>query len=414
MAVVVTGLGCVSPFGIGAKENFDAIFAGKCCLSSVDFGDDVYAKVAGEIKFADQLNEKWRKMAPAARFSKFMLYGLEATSEALLDARLIESVDKKVEQNLRIGVVVGSGIGGIEDIDACSRLMIEKNARRVSPFFLPVSLINLLAGHIAIQYGITGVNFAPVAACATGGFAIADAARLIEEGYCDVVIAGASEGAVCKISAAGFCSLRALSDESDPSIASKPFDQNRSGFVLSEGAGIMILENETHAKNRGAKIYCKMLSSGMTCDAYNIVAPEETGSGAAAAMEMALRRANIPASEIDYINAHATSTPLGDAIELNAINSVFGDQKIMISSIKGATGHMLGAAGAYEAVMIALSLASEKILPTINLTNLDPVASYNGTPRDLVPIAKQKAIKYALSNSFGFGGQNVSLLFGLS
>lgn len=423
--VVVTGLGCATPFGCDVNIFWECLYSSACAVAhtqNVDL-DGAYCKVSAQIPYDEVYFpwEKWRKKLPGNQAARFIIFGVEAAERALLDAGLV-SVTKTsdvlhVDENLKVGVVAGSGIGGLDEIDRTSRMMLEKGADRVSPFFIPASLINLLSGHISIRHKITGPNQSQVAACSTGAIAIADGARLIREGRCDVVVAGASEASVGRIGIAGFCALQALAKgfNDNPSQASRPFDTKRAGFVMGEGAGMLILESEEHAKKRGAKIYCEFVSDGLSSDAYHITKPCSDGAGAARAMKEALARASLKPSDIGYINAHATSTGLGDASEMVAIKSVFGDcwSDISVSSTKGAIGHMLGAAGAIEAIASILCLQHQAVLPTLNLVEVDESAYHNGVLLDLVRQGKKKELKYCMSNSFGFGGTNATLVFGL-
>jgi len=413
--VLITGLGATTAFGSDLEVLFDKIFQGESCISKIEGFDasQLRCQIAGSIKDDSAILDKWKKYGKSGRF---IVLGLEAASNALLDAGLIKTSDDLVDQSLNIGIVAGSGIGGLEEIYLTSKKLIEKGPSRVSPYFVPSALINLLPGTIAIKYGIKGVNQSQVTACATGAHAIADAARLIKEGRADIVLAGASEAAIGLIGLAGFDALRALSTKynDNPSAASRPFDSNRDGFVMGEGAAILVLESESHAKKRGAKIYCEFKEAGLTADANHITAPCEDGDGAIRAMEEALARSGISKEKIDYINAHSTSTGLGDKAELKAIKKVFAGNldDLAISSVKGSVGHLLGAAGALEALISVLSIKNQQLPPTINLEKADDEAFVNGKVLNLIPNKGiNKKVDNVLSNAFGFGGVNISLLF---
>lgn len=419
--IVVTGLGWATQFGCELDSVFDAIYEGKTAVNKLQNMDhnDGYCKIAAPIIQDESVFPwaKWAKILPKPRASRFIIFGLEAAERALLDANLISQEGSFVDDNLKIGVIAGSGIGGLDEQYVNTITIKEKGVNRVTPFFVPSSLINLLPGHIAIRHKIKGPNQSQVAACSTGAISIADGARMIKEGRCDIVLVGAAEGAICPLGMAGFAALRALASgyNDDPASASRPFDKKRSGFVMGEGAGMLILETEESAKKRGAKIYCEYLGAGLSNDANHITAPIADGSGAANALTDALHWAGKKAHEIDYINAHATSTELGDKAELTAFKKVFGDHwpNLAISSIKGAIGHMLGAAGSVEAIACVLCLHKQKLLPTLNLHEVDEAAYHNNVLVDLVPLkGKQANLETVLSTSFGFGGHNVALIFG--
>lgn len=413
--IVVTGIGIVSPFGSNFENVWNEIYSGKSAIKEIkDFDvDDLYCKVAAYIEKDAFPFEKWKKENPKG--GKFILYGQEAAELALLDASLLDE-NLHVDQKMNIGVILGSGVGGMDEIYHSSKILLERGSNRISPYFIPSMLINLLPGSVAIRHKIKGLVQSQVTACATGAFAIADGARMIRDKRCDVAVVGASEACIGRLSMAGFCALKALFDSKkvpdiDLKNASRPFDQNRAGFVMGEGAGVLILEDEEHAIKRGAKIYCEYVSDGLSCDAYNIVAPQADGEFSAKAMQEALDRGKIKAQDVGYINAHATSTLLGDLAELKSIKKVFANNiaNLSVSSIKGSLGHSLGAAGAIEAAMCVLSLQKQALLPTINLNNIDQEA----VGLDLVPnFGKKKDLRYVLSNSFGFGGHNIALLFG--
>lgn len=422
--IVVTGLGWATPFGCDLDKVFDDLYAGKTGVRKTEGLelDNIYCHVSAQIPNDESYfpHQKWQKALPGNRAGKFILYGLEAAERALLDAGFIKEEAGHVDEKIKMGVVVGSGIGGLDEEYEGSKTIIEKGAHRISPFFVPSALINLLPGHISIRHKIKGPNQSQVAACSTGAIAIADAARLIYEGRCNVVVAGAAESSIGRLGTAGFAALRALASgyNDNPEKASRPFDKKRSGFVMGEGGSVLILEEYEHAKARGAKIYCEYMDAGLTNDANHITAPCADGSGAAGAMQEALDRAGIKAGDVDYVNAHATSTGLGDAAEMTAIKNVFGNKDskkwsdFAVSSIKGAVGHMLGAAGSTEAIATILSLQKQKLLPTINLEEPDEVVLLDGVMPNLVPNKGCEAnIKIAMSTSFGFGGHNIALLF---
>jgi 3-oxoacyl-[acyl-carrier-protein] synthase II len=341
------------------------------------------------------------------KVDEFIVYAMAASEQALADAGYKADTSEKQE---RTGVLIGSGIGGLAGIAATALLLHEKGPRRVSPFFIPGRLINLASGHVSIRHQLKGPNHSVVTACSTGSHAIGDASRLVALGDADVMVAGGTESPICRISIAGFAACRALSTgfNDRPTQASRPYDKDRDGFVMGEGAGIVVLEELEHAKARGAKIYAEVIGYGMSGDAFHITAPEQSGDGASRCMRAALNRAGIEASDIDYVNAHGTSTPMGDEIELRAVERLFGNAsgKLAMSSTKSATGHLLGAAGAIEAIFSVLAIRDNIVPPTLNLDN----PSVN-TPIDLVPHeAKAREINTVLTNSFGFGGTNASLV----
>jgi 3-oxoacyl-[acyl-carrier-protein] synthase II len=417
--VVVTGLGTLSPLGLGTDLNWKALTAGKSGLRTIANFDasDLPSRVAGEVPtksdrlsgpgvldIADFIEHKEQK-----KMDKFIHYGYVAAVEAVEDSGWKPQDE---EARCRTGVLIGSGIGGLENIQDTSIMMQEKGPRRISPFFIPSSLINLISGNVSIRYGFKGPNHAVVTACATGSHAIGDAARLIMMDDADVMVAGGAEAAICRVGVGGFAACRALSTSYNdtPEKASRPFDKGRDGFVIGEGAGVVVLEEYEHAKKRGAKIYAEVIGYGLSGDAYHVTSPAEDGDGGFRAMQAALKRAKIAPDQIDYINAHGTSTPLGDDIELGAIKRMFGDalKKTSISSTKSAIGHLLGAAGAVEAIYSIKAIQTGLIPPTLNLDDPSDVAA----GLDLVPhVAKQRNVDIALSNSFGFGGTNACLIF---
>lgn len=414
--VVVTGLGLVTPLGNGVEVTWNNLVKSKSGLRRIDtFDIEAYpSKIAGlipkgtepgQFNFDDYIPHKERK-----RMDDFIVYGIAAAEEALKDSGWVPETEEQKEMT---GVMIGSGVGGLPRIYEASVTLREEGPRRISPFFIPSCLINLVSGQVSIRHGFKGPNHAVVTACSTGAHAIGDAARLIQWGDADVMVAGGAEASVCEIGVAGFAALRALSTNfnDEPTKASRPWDKDRDGFVIGEGAGIVILEEYEHAKKRGAKIYAEILGYGMSGDAYHITAPAEDGNGGFRAMRNALRRAELNPEDISYINAHGTSTPLGDLIELNAVKRLFGEAiaHTSISSTKSSIGHLLGAAGGVEAIFSILAMRDGILPPTLNLDN--PSEECEGV--DLVPhTAKEKKIRYVMSNSFGFGGTNASLVLG--
>lgn len=414
--VVITGMGIVSPLGVGVDHVWKRLLNAESGISAITAFEtaDLPARVAGMVPRGDSAlglfnadenvpPKEQRKMDP------FIVYGISAANEAIADCGYKPETE---EQRERVGVMVGSGIGGLQSIYEGSITLNEKGPRRISPFFIPSALINLASGHISIMHGFKGPNHSAVTACSTGAHAIGDAARLIMWDDADVMVAGGAEAAVCRLGIAGFAAARALSTayNDNPTAASRPYDQGRDGFVMGEGAGVVVLEELEHAKRRGAKIYAEVVGYGLSGDANHITSPPEDGNGGFRAMKMALKRANLNTDDIDYINAHGTSTQLGDIIELGAVRRLFGDNaaNISMSSTKSATGHLLGAAGAVEAIFSVKAITDQVVPPTLNLDNPD-----EGTAgMDLVPkVAKQRRVRVALSNSFGFGGTNASVIF---
>ncbi len=413
--VVVTGLGLVTPLGCGVRTNWDRITNGESGIRAIQTFDvsDLPAKIAGMVPLGETREggfnaDDWVPAKERRRMETFIVYALAAAQQAIEDAGW-ETVDE--EERLRTGVLVGSGIGGLNEIARNAILLEEGKIRKISPFFIPSALINLASGHISIKYGYRGPNHSVATACATGAHAIGDSARLIMFGDADVMIAGGTEAAVGRLGIAGFSAARALSTKYNdtPEKASRPWDVGRDGFVIAEGAGIVVLEEYEHARKRGATIYAEVIGYGLSGDAHHITAPSETGAGATACMTAALRNAALAPDEIDYINAHGTSTPLGDEIEAGAVKRVFGDAayKLSMSSTKSAIGHLLGAAGAAEAIYTIKAINTGVIPPTLNLDTPD-----EGCDLDLVPHqAKERPVRAAMSNSFGFGGTNASLVF---
>jgi len=404
--VVVTGLGVLSPLGVTATSSWEAITAGMSGIRSIEsFNTEGFAvRFGGNVPEFDL--EPYIPRKEARRMDGFIQYGLVAGIQAVADAGL----DPDRLNLERIGVAVGSGIGGIVTIETCHEVLQAKGPQKVSPFFVPSSIINMVAGHLSIKYGFLGPNIAVTTACTTGTHNIGLAARMIQYGDADVMLAGGAERATSPTTMAGFASMKALSTRNDaPEAASRPWDRDRDGFVLSDGAAVIVLEAFEHAKARGAKIYCELAGFGMSADAAHMTQPAENGAGAARAMTTALNDAGLAPSAIDYINAHGTSTPLGDIAETQAIKTVFKDHafKLCISSTKSMIGHALGAAGAIEAVLAIKALETNIAPPTINLDHPDPECDLNYVPK----IAQQRPINAVLSNSFGFGGTNGTVIF---
>ena len=414
--VVVTGLGMVTPLGSGVDHNWSEITAGKSGISKIENFDvsDISCRIAGQVPSAGQpagLNlDDWIEPREQRKQDRFIQLGLVAACQAVEDSGW-RPVSREPQN--RTGVMIGSGIGGLESIVVTDQLMHEKGPRRISPFFIPSALINLISGHVSIRYGFRGPNHAVVTACSTGAHAIGDAARMVALDDADVMVAGGAEAAVCRIGMAGFAAARALSTgyNDTPEVASRPWDKGRDGFVMGEGAGIVVLEELEHAKARGAKIYAEIKGYGMSGDAHHITAPADDGDGGFRAMQAAMKRAGLTAADIDYVNAHGTSTPLGDVIEAKAVARLLGAAigNISMSSTKSATGHLLGAAGAIEAIYSIKTVETGQLPPTLNL--IDPEGDVAGF--DLVPLkSRQREVRNAMSNSFGFGGTNASLIVG--
>lgn len=404
--VVITGLGIVSPVGIGVALAWPAILSGRSGIGRITrFDASAFpSRIAGEVKGFDVT--KFLSGKEARRYDTFIHYGLVATMEAVRDAGL----DGWNGDKERAGVSIGSGIGGLPLIEETAKHYFEGGPRKISPFFVPGSIINMIAGLVSIHYGYKGPNLATVSACSTANHSLGEAARLIEYGDADLMIAGGAEATVSPLGIGGFCASRALSARNDdPETASRPWDVDRDGFVLGEGAGILVLEEERHARARGAKIYCELAGYGMSADAHHITAPPDDGDGARRSMVNALRNAGLKATDIEYVNAHGTSTPLGDIAECTAVKRTFGDhaRKLVVSSTKSMTGHLLGAAGGIEAVFTALAIRDQIAPPTANLFNQDPRCDLDFAPLKARPMT----IRAALSNSFGFGGTNATLAF---
>jgi 3-oxoacyl-[acyl-carrier-protein] synthase II len=413
--VVVTGMGLVTPFGIGLEGNWQRLLAGASGISAIQSFevDDLPAKIAAQVPRGDTASglfnaDDWVPPKEQRRMDGFIVYALAAAAQAVADAGWAPASEEECE---RTGVMIGSGIGGLPGITEGAITLHERGPRRLSPFFIPANLINLASGHVAIRYGFKGPNHAVVTACSTGAHAIGDAARLIMLDDADVMVCGGAEAAVCRLGLAGFAAARALSTafNDDPPRASRPWDRDRDGFVMGEGAGILVLEEHEHARARGAHIYAEIVGYGMSGDAFHPTAPPEDGNGAYRSMRNALRRARLSPEQIDYINAHGTSTPLGDEIELAAVKRLFGHHayRLSMSSTKSAIGHLLGAAGSVEAIYAILAIRDQVVPPTLNLDHPSPSCDI-----DLVPkAAKERCVNYVLSNSFGFGGTNASLVF---
>ena len=404
--VVVTGLGITSPLGTGLEKNWDAVTNGRSGIGPITRFDaaEFPVRFAGEVR--DFPEEEYIDKKEGRKMDLFIHYALGAAVMALADSGLVIN-DENAE---RVGVVVGSGMGGLPAIERYHEALTNGGYRKISPFFIPMSIINLAAGQISIKCGAKGPNIAPVSACATGTHAIGDAYRIIQRGDADAAISGGTESTICPLGIGGFSVMKALSSRNDdPQAASRPFDKNRDGFVMGEGAGIVILEEYESAKRRGAKIYAEIAGYGLTGDAYHLTAPSPGGEGAARCMKMALDTAGVNPEEVDYINAHGTSTPFNDLYETMAIKSVFGDhaKRLMVSSTKSMTGHLLGAAGGVEAIFSLLAISRGVVPPTINYTEPDPECDLDYVPNQ----ARQVDVKIAISNSLGFGGTNGTVLF---
>ena len=413
--VVVTGLGLVTPLACGTEQSWQRLLAGQSGIKRVEKFDvsDIPCKIAGQVPRGDGADgsfnpDEWMEPKEQRKVDDFIIFAMAAAGQALNDAGWHP---REYADQITSGVLIGSGIGGVEGIAETALLLRDRGPRRVSPFFIPGRLINLASGYVSIKHSLKGPNHAVVTACSTGAHAIGDAGRLIALGDADVMLAGGTESPVDRISLAGFAACRALSTgfNDTPERASRPYDRDRDGFVMGEGAGAVILEEYDHAKERGARIYGELIGYGLSGDAYHITAPAEDGDGAFRCMSAAIRRAGIAASDINYINAHGTSTPLGDEIELKAVERLVGNAaaNIAMSSTKSSIGHLLGAAGAVEAIFCLLALRDGVVPPTLNLDN--PSVA---TPIDLVPhTARKRPVEIVLSNSFGFGGTNASLIF---
>lgn len=403
--VVVTGLGAVSPLGLDAKTSWENALKGVSGVGPVTRvnADDYPAKVAAEVKDFDV--EQYMDKKESRKMDRFTHFAVAASLMAVKDANL-----EITEENApRVGVWIGSGIGGMETFENQFQTLLEKGPRRVSPFFVPMMIPDMAAGQVSIALGAKGFNSCTVTACATGTNSIGDAFKVIQRGDADVMVSGGAEAPITRMSFAGFCSNKALSTNPDPNTASRPFDKDRDGFVIGEGAGILVLEELEHALARGANIYAEIVGYGATGDAYHITAPAPEGEGGVRAMNMAIENSGLKAEDIDYINAHGTSTPYNDKFETMAIKTVFGEhaQKLAISSTKSMTGHLLGAAGGIEAIFSVMAIKEDVVPPTINLKNQDPECDLDYVPNEY----RKMEVKAALSNSLGFGGHNATIIF---
>lgn len=404
--VVVTGLGAISPVGATAQEGWKNLLEGKSGVSKITrFDASQYAsQIAGEVKNFNP--DQWIAKKEQKKMDPFIHYGLAAGKMAMDDSGL--KVDDKLSE--RFGVIVSAGMGGLPGIEETHTTLVNRGPGRVTPFFIPMVIPNLAAGQLAIAHNAKGPNLCIVSACSTGAHSIGEAMRYIRDGICDAFIAGGTESVICPLAVGGFSAMRALSTRNDsPETASRPFDKDRDGFVIGEGSGVMILEEREHAMKRGARIYAELVGYGLNCDAHHITNPSEGGEGAARCMEMAIKDAGVNISEIDYVNAHGTSTGAGDVAETLALKRVFGDlaKKVWVSSTKSMTGHLLGAAGGIEAVISVLALRDSAVPPTINLHNPSPECDLDYVPNT----AREKRLTHTLSNSFGFGGTNATLIF---
>jgi 3-oxoacyl-[acyl-carrier-protein] synthase II len=414
--VVVTGMGLVTPLGIGLDAVWQRLIAGESGVRAIQSFDvsDLPAKIAAQVPRGDTgaglFNaDDWIPPKEQRRMDEFIVYAMAAAAQAVEDSGWQPEDESERE---RTGVMIGSGIGGLPGITEAALTLAERGPRRISPFFIPSCLINLASGNVSIRYGFKGPNHAVVTACSTGAHAIGDAARLIMLDDADVMVCGGTEAAVCRLGLAGFAAARALSTgfNEEPERASRPWDEARDGFVMGEGAGVLVLEELEHARRRGAKIYARVLGYGMSGDAYHLTAPAEDGNGAFRSMRNALKSARLPPDAIDYINAHGTSTPLGDEIELGAVKRLFGAHAyaLSMSSTKSAIGHLLGAAGSVEAIFSILALRDGVVPPTLNLDNPSPACDIDLVAKE----SRRRPVGYVLTNSFGFGGTNASLIFG--
>jgi 3-oxoacyl-[acyl-carrier-protein] synthase II len=404
--VVVSGLGMISPVGIGNDATWKSLIEGRSGVGPITkFDASQYAcRIAGEVR--DFHPENWIEKKEVKKSDTFIHYAIAAAQMAVDDA----GFDPLEEDSDRLGVIIGSGIGGLPLIEEMHKKLLERGPSRMSPFFIPGLIVNLAAGHISIRFGCKGPSSAPATACATGAHAIGDAMKIIRYDEADLMFAGGSEAVISALAVGGFSAMRALSTRNDePERASRPWDAERDGFVMGEGAGVLLLEEREHALARGAKIYCEITGYGMTSDAFHITSPAEDGSGMARVMARALKDAGLEPSEIDYINAHGTSTPIGDKTETMAVKSIFGEHayKVAISSTKSMTGHLLGAAGGLESAIAALVVQNGILPPTINYENPDPECDLDYVPNQ----ARQAPVRHVLSNSFGFGGTNATLIF---
>jgi len=412
--VVVTGLGMVTPLACGVKPTWDKLLGGESGIGRITRFEvsDIACRIAGEVPEGDGEHDfhadDWFEPKDQRKIDRFILYAIAAARQAVDDAGWTPADEESLE---RTGVMIGSGIGGLDSIAAGAILVEKRGPRRLSPFFIPSALINLASGHVSIRYGFKGPNHSVVTACSTGAHAIGDASRLIQHGDADVMVAGGAESAVCRLGIAGFAASRALSTHFNdaPERGSRPWDVDRDGFVMGEGAGVLVVEELEHARGRGARIYAEVVGYGMSGDAHHITAPATDGNGGFRSMRAALRDARLNPEDIDYINAHGTSTPLGDEIELGAVKRLFGGavDNIAMSSTKSSVGHLLGAAGSVEAIFSILAINHGVVPPTLNLDNPSPGCDINLVPHE----AQERSVRNVLSNSFGFGGTNASLVF---
>jgi 3-oxoacyl-[acyl-carrier-protein] synthase II len=405
--VVVTGLGVVCPVGIGVKEAWQAVVAGRSGIGAItQFDASAFpTRIAGEVK--GFVPESWMDKREVRRNDRFIQLALAAADMAMRDSGL----DMSKEDPARVGAIIGAGLGGLATLEACQEVYLEKGVKRLTPFFIPALIANLAPGQVSLRYGFKGPNYSSVSACATGNHSIGDALMVIERGMADVMMAGGAEAAVTALGIGGFCAARALSERNDaPERASRPFDRHRDGFVVGEGAGLLVIEEYDHARSRGARVYCELAGYGATSDANHITQPAPGGEGGQRAMRMALRDAELAPEQIGYVNAHGTSTPQGDIAESQAIKAVFGDwtrRGLSVSSTKSMTGHLLGAAGGVEAVFSVLALATGILPPTINVEEQDPECDLDV----LANSARERRVDAVLSNGFGFGGTNAVLCF---
>jgi 3-oxoacyl-[acyl-carrier-protein] synthase II len=408
-------MGLVTPLGIGLERNWSRLTEGESGIRAIQSFEvsDLPSKIAGQVPRGDTASglfnaDDWVAPRDQRKMDGFIVFALAAAAQAVEDAGWLPNSEEACE---RTGVMIGSGIGGLPGITEGAVTVHERGPRRLTPFFIPANLINLASGNVSIRYGFTGPNHAVVTACSSGAHAIGDAARLIMLDDADVMVCGGTEAAICRLGLAGFAAARALSTgfNHDPPRASRPWDRERDGFVIGEGAGILVLEEYAHAKRRGAKIYAEVIGYGMSSDAFHLTAPSEDGKGACRSMRNALKRAGLAPDKIDYINAHGTSTPLGDEVELGAVKRVFGGHayELSMSSTKSAIGHLLGAAGSVEAIFSILAIRDGVVPPTLNLDNPSPSCDIDLVPKH----AKAREVRYVLTNSFGFGGTNASLIF---
>ena len=407
--VVVTGLGTINPLGNTVDSSWNSLINSKSGISKITNFEVVNypCKIAGSIDDS-KINDEIVSLREQRKIDRFITLGLIAAAEAIKDSGFVA----ENESSFRSGVMVGSGIGGLDTIYRNSSILDKQGIRKISPFFIPSSLINLLSGHISIKYNLKGPNSSPVTACATGTHAIGDSFTIIKNNKADLMVCGGAEAAICPLGISGFSAARALCDtfNEQPEKGSRPWDKDRSGFVMGEGAGVLVLEEYEHAKKRKAKIYGEVKGYGMSGDAFHITKPAEDGNGGFRAMEMALKESSLNTDDIGYVNAHGTSTPVGDVIELNAVEKLFTKNKnLFMSSNKSAIGHLLGAAGAVEAVFSLKSIQTKTLPPTLNLDNPDTLSKVNLIPH----ISISKSVKNIISNSFGFGGTNASLIFGI-